>query len=437
MLQTKVFADLVDEIPLIAEVEQVLCVHEGHERRGTGGGLRQVVDLQAAALVAGGLHPGGSAGQHLVQNAGGHAGAVLGIHIPDQLHQHIVAGLGRDEDDGCVAHKAETLGIAAALQLHGVGLLAFHGIPLVHHNNAGLALLVGVASHLAVLLGKADGSIHKDQRHAAALHSGQCTHHHVALQAIADVAALAQTCGIGKDELAVGVVHRGVDGITGGAGLVSNDHAVLAQNAVGQAGLAHVGATDDGNRDTVLLYHGLAEVQMGAHGIQQITRAVTVHGRNGHHLVKTEVVELVQLHGSLAHLVALVHGKNNGLVAAAQHVRHILIGCGQAVAHVRDHDDAVGGVNGDLRLLAHVGQNALGSLWLDAAGIHQQKLVAVPLAVGKNAVAGNARGILHNGKALAAQLIEQGGFAHVGAAHHCYDRFAHGVSSFLKRGKIQ
>ena len=176
---------------------------------------------------------------------------------------------------------------------------------------------------------------------------------------------------------------------------------------------------------------------MGTHGIQQITRAVTVHGRNGHHLVKAEVVELVQLHGSLAHLVALVHSQNDGLVAAAQHVRHILVGCGQAVAHVRDHDDAVGGVNSDLRLLAHVGQNALGGLGLNAAGVHQQKLVAVPLAVGKNAVAGNARGVLHNGKALAAQLIEQGGFAHVGASHHCYDRFAHGVSSFLKRGKIQ
>ena len=76
------------------------------------------------------------------------------------------------------------LGIIAALQLHGVGLLAFHGIPLVHHNNAGFALLVGVASHLAVLLGKADGGIHKDQRHAAALHSSQCAHHHVALQTI-------------------------------------------------------------------------------------------------------------------------------------------------------------------------------------------------------------------------------------------------------------
>ena len=64
-------------------------------------------------------------------------------------------------------------------------------------------------------------------------------------------------------------------------------------------------------------------------------------------------------------------------------------------------------------------------------------IVTINEIPGKNAVAGNARGILHNGKALAAQLIEQGGFAHVGASHHCYDRFAHGVSSFLKRGKIQ
>ena len=170
---------------------------------------------------------------------------------------------------------------------------------------------------------------------------------------------------------------------------------------------------------------------MGAHSVQQVAGAVAVHGRNGHHLVKAEVVELVHLHGGIAHLVALVHGQNDGLVAAAQHVGHILIRGGQAVAHVHHHDDAVCSVNGDLGLLPHVGQNALGSLGLNTAGVHQQEVMAVPLAVGKNAVTGNARRVLHNGKALTAQLVEQGGFAHVRAAHHCYDRFAHRGSSFL------
>ena len=78
------------------------------------------------------------------------------------------------------------------------------------------------------MIGKADGSIHKDQRHAAALHSSQGTHHHVALQTIADVAALAQTGGIGKDELAVGVVHRGVDGVASSAGHIADNGALLA-----------------------------------------------------------------------------------------------------------------------------------------------------------------------------------------------------------------
>ncbi len=54
VVQAKAFTDLVDEVPLIAEVEEVLCVDEGHERRRTGGSLGQVEDLQAAALVAGG-----------------------------------------------------------------------------------------------------------------------------------------------------------------------------------------------------------------------------------------------------------------------------------------------------------------------------------------------------------------------------------------------
>ena len=100
---------------------------------------------------------------------------------------------------------------------------------------------------------------------------------------------------------------------------------------------------------------------------------------------------------------------------------HVLVGGGQAVAHVHHHDDAVGGVDGDLGLLAHVGQNALGGLGLDAAGIHQQELVAAPLAVGEDAVAGDARGILHDGQTLAAELIEQGGLAHVGIARQGHD----------------
>ena len=148
-------------------------------------------------------------------------------------------------------------------------------------------------------------------------------------------------------------------------------------------------------------------------------------GRNGHDFVEAEVIELVEFHGGLAHVVAFVDSEDDGLVAATQHMGHVLVGGGQAVAHVHHHDDAVGGIDGDLGLLTHMGQDAFGGLGLDAAGIHQQELVTAPLAVGEDAVAGDARGILHDGQTLAAELIEQGGLAHIGAAHHSNDRFAH------------
>ena len=160
---------------------------------------------------------------------------------------------------------------------------------------------------------------------------------------------------------------------------------------------------------------------------------MAVHRRDGHHLVKAKIIELVQFHGGLAHLIAFVHRQNDGFVAAAQHVGHILVRGGQAGFYIHHHDDAVGSVDGDLSLLAHVGQNTLVGGGLNAAGIHQQQLPAAPFAVAENAVAGNAGGILDDGNALAAQFIEQGGFAHVGAAYDRYNGFGHPATllSFL------
>ena len=55
---------------------------------------------------------------------------------------------------------------------------------------------------------------------------------------------------------------------------------------------------------------------------------------------------------------------------------------------------------------------------LNAAGIYNIKGAVSPLALGVQPIPGDAGGVLHNGQALAAQLIEQHGLAHVGAAHN-------------------
>ncbi len=126
--------------------------------------------------------------------------------------------------------------------------------------------------------------------------------------------------------------------------------------------LPTLGRPIDGNGDAVLLHDSLAEIEVGADSVQQVAGAVTVDGRDGQDLVETQVIELVDSMGGLAGLIALVDGQNDRLVAAAQHVGNVLVRGGQAVAHVHYHDDAVGSIDGDLCLLAHVGQNALGRL---------------------------------------------------------------------------
>ena len=109
----------------------------------------------------------------------------------------------------------------------------------------------------------------------------QAAQNAVALYPALHLALLAKTGGIREHKPAVFVLHQGIDGIPRRTGLVGHDQAILAQNMVDQAGLAHIGTTDDSHSNTVIiLFVFLAEVQMGTDGIQQIAGAVAMYAGN-------------------------------------------------------------------------------------------------------------------------------------------------------------
>ena len=56
-LQAEYAADLVFQVSLIREVEELLVVAENDKVRGLDAHLGHVIDLQAAALIRGRLHP--------------------------------------------------------------------------------------------------------------------------------------------------------------------------------------------------------------------------------------------------------------------------------------------------------------------------------------------------------------------------------------------
>lgn len=132
--------------------------------------LGHVVDLQASALIRGRLHAGLGVGQHAVEHTGGDAHGGLIVDIVDQLEQaaYPLARQSGDEQDGGVGHIAQVAADVLPHAVHGLAVL-LDEIPLVHHDDAGLAGVVGQTRYLGVLFRHALLRVDKDQAHVAAL----------------------------------------------------------------------------------------------------------------------------------------------------------------------------------------------------------------------------------------------------------------------------
>ena len=154
---------------------------------------------------------------------------------------------------------------------------------------------------------------------------------------------------------------------------------------------------------------------------------MAVDGGDGDGVAQTKVIELVDIGVFPTYAVHLVHRQHHGLVGPQEHTGYLLIGGGHAGLDVAHENDHIGVVDGDLRLTAHESQNLAVGTRLDTAGIHDVKGTARPLALGIDPVTGDAGGVLHNGKTLSTQLVEEHGLAHIGSAHDCNQRF-HGIT---------
>ena len=224
-----------------------------------------------------------------------------------------------------------------------------------------------------------------------------------------------------------------VDGVTGGAGDIADDDALLTGDPVDQAGLAGVGLADDGNLDTLVLFDVVPGVlgQMGKAGVQQVAGAVAVEGGNAHRVAQTQVIELIELCGGMAGGVHFVDGQHDGLLGPLEHEGNLHVGGGDAGAQIGDQNDHLSVVDGDEGLLTHKLQDLVVGPGLDTAGIHHHEGLVAPFGVAVDTVTGNAGGVFHDGVALFGNAVEQQGFAHVGAAHDGDHGFFHNINSLF------
>ena len=159
--------------------------------------------------------------------------------------------------------------------------------------------------------------------------------------------------------------------------------------------------------------------------VEQVACAVAVDRRDRDRLAQTEVVELIKLHRRLSDGIALVDTEHHRLAGLLQHLRHVCVGGDHAAFEVGDKNNGGCGVNGELCLPAHLREDHVVALGLDAAGVHHHRRVAAPLGLAVNTVARDARRIVHDGQPLSDQFIKQGALADIRSADNRNNGLCH------------
>ena len=286
---------------------------------------------------------------------------------------------------------------------------------------------MGQTRHLGILLRDAVLCVDHDEAHIAALDGHGGPQDTVFFDVVVHLGLFPHSGGVDEVILTGLVFKVAVDGVPCGAGHVADDDPLLAQDTVGEGGLAHIGLADDGHlNDVAVLFLLVLRGEVLQAGIQQVAGAVAVDGGHGDGVAQTQIVELIEVRVYGAGGVHLVHCQHDGLLRALEHPGHLLVGGGHAGLDVGNEDDDVGVVDGDLSLLPHEGKDLVVGIGFDTAGIHQAELAAVPIGLSINAVTGDTGSILHDGEAPADDLVEQHGLAHVGPSDDSNQGFGHG-----------
>ena len=142
-----------------------------------------------------------------------------------------------------------------------------------------------------------------------------------------------------------------------------------------------------------------------------------MQGGNGVGLAQAKAPQVGSV-GLLKGRVHLVSGQDDRLVLGAQHFHDALVRGRDADGRVQDEDDSVSEVDGDLGLL---GDGAIQSLDVDlpAARVDEREVATRPFCGVRDAVAGHARRVLHDGLAASKNAVDQRGLANVGATDDC------------------
>ena len=145
-------------------------------------------------------------------------------------------------------------------------------------------------------------------------------------------------------------------------------------------------------------------------------------GGNRMGLPQTQAPELAGHRQALLGRLALVHRQQHRHLLGAQPIGDPLVCGGEPLLAIDDHHGHGGLRQGQVGLLANLRQKLTVVVEHQTAGVHHHEGAIPPKALLVGAIAGHPRLVMHDRLAAAAESVDQGGLAHVGAANDGDDR---------------
>lgn len=247
--------------------------------------------------------------------------------------------------------------------------------------------------------------------------------------------AVSHSGGVAEHVVAFGEAVADINGVAGGSGGFADDGAFVAEDGIGQGGLADIWASEEDNTGGAVEFRGGRIVQGGEGAVDpvdQLFNAASMGRADAEEIGKSEPGEVGREVLMLIE-VEFIDDKGDGFGGGAEDAGELLIGRGDAVEAIHHEEQQVG--RGDGRFGSEAGwcgEFGIGFA-ADAPSIDNFKGCLTEVANRENTVAGDSGLIVDDRDFLVGQTVEEGGFSDIRASNN--GDFSHARRFYRDRGE--
>ena len=323
-------------------------------------------------------------------------------------------------------------------------------IPFVDAHHQSTTRLRDKARNVRILIGDVLLGIEQQDRHMGILNGLKGLDHGELLHRLEDAALSPKPCRVDQAIPNTLPLKRNLDGIAGGAGHVKGNDPLLPQEGIHQGGLAHIRAAHNRHAQTVGWHaEALVDVILGRRlggldrqcrqatkgSLDEAVNPIAVGARHWQRLPEAQLIKLTRA-PLTSKALELVDGQHGGPACSAQLFGNLQVLWRDPSTTIHHEDHHIRLRHSLQTLPSHLGINARLGHRLEAARVNDKVGPWPKPTLAIVAVSGEPRHVRHQRISRAREAIEQGGLAHVRAAHQGHHRLGgHGGAGGHLRGE--